>query len=423
MRLRKILTFVLSLLVIISIAQPETYSVKSKKAIKLLKEGQMNYERRNAEAALEFALKALNKEPNFIEAHILVAYVKMAQQKINPAITSLEKAIQINPDFFPHLKLDLGDLYYKVQRYTDARDILYDYLRNNRLKPRQITKAKFLIASCEFSIKALANPLDFKPENLGAKVNSEFRDYLPVLSVDQGTLVFTRTIPGGRTGKGQEDFYATFQKNGEWGQAFNIGKPINTDMNEGGHTLTPDGKAMIFTICDLYGDYGRGRNGYGSCDLFVSILENGRWTAPKNLGPKINSSKHDAQPSMSSDGRTVYFSSTRSGGFGKNDIYTSTLTPRGWSIPKNIGDKINTPGREEGVYIHPDNQTLYFTSNGHPGLGQSDIYMSRREADGSWGTPKNLGYPINTGEDEFDFTVEDSDYIEVEFDVSECEQL
>ena len=406
MQLRKILTFVFSLLVIISIAQTEPYSVNSKKAIKLLKEGQMNYERRNGELALEFALKALKKEPNFIEAHILVAYVKMTQQKINPAITSLEKAIQINPDFFPQLKLDLGDLYYKVQRYEDARDLLYDYVRNNRPKSRQMTKAKFLIASCEFSIKAIANPLDFKPENLGPNVNSEFRDYLPVLSVDQGTLIFTRTIPGDRNPKGQEDFYATFQQNGEWGKAFNIGRPINTDMNEGGHTLTPDGKAMIFTICDLYGDYGRGRNGYGSCDLFVSMLEDGRWTNAKNLGPKINSSKHDAQPSMSSDGRTVYFSSTRSGGFGKNDIYTSTLTTRGWSIPRNIGSKINTSGREEGVYIHPDNQTLYFTSTGHPGLGKSDIYMSRRESDGSWGTPQNLGYPINTGEDEFDFAVD-----------------
>ena len=214
MQLRKILTFVFSLLVIISIAQTEPYSVNSKKAIKLLKEGQMNYERRNGELALEFALKALKKEPNFIEAHILVAYVKMTQQKINPAITSLEKAIQINPDFFPQLKLDLGDLYYKVQRYEDARDLLYDYVRNNRPKSRQMTKVKFLIASCEFSIKAIANPLDFKPENLGPNVNSEFRDYLPVLSVDQGTLIFTRTIPGDRNPKGQEDFYATFQENG-----------------------------------------------------------------------------------------------------------------------------------------------------------------------------------------------------------------
>ena len=366
----------------------------------------MNYERRNGEAALEFALKALKKEPNFIEAHILVAYVHMAKNNVELAIPSLEKAIAINPDFFPHIKLDLGEMYYKVQRYADARTLLYDYARNNRPKARQMTKAKFLIASCEFSIKAIANPLDFKPENLGPKINSEFKDYLPVLSVDQGTLIFTRTIPSQRGPKGQEDFYASFQENGEWGQAFNIGRPINTEMNEGGHTLTPDGQAMIFTICDYYGEYGKGRNGYGSCDLFVSMLEDGRWSNAKNLGPKINSNKHDAQPSMSSDGRTVYFSSTRSGGFGKNDIYTSTLTTRGWSIPRNIGDKINTPGREEGVYIHPDNKTLYFTSTGHPGLGKSDIYVSRREADGSWGIPKNLGYPINTGEDEFDFAVD-----------------
>jgi len=302
--------------------------------------------------------------------------------------------------------LDLGDLYFQVQRYEDSRNILYDYAKNNHPKPRQMSKAKFLIASSEFSIKAIANPVDFKPENLGPNINSEFKDYLPVLSVDQGTLIFTRTIPVSLNPKGQEDFYAAFQENGKWGKAFNIGSPINTEMNEGGHTLTPDGQAMIFTICDLYGEYGRGRHGYGSCDLFVSMLEDGRWSNAKNLGPNINSNLHDAQPSMSSDGRTVYFSSTRRGGFGENDIYMSTLTTRGWSIPVNLGDKINTKGREEGVSIHPDNETLYFTSNGHVGLGKSDVFMSKRQADGSWGEPINLGYPINTGEDEFDFAVD-----------------
>lgn len=403
---QKILTGIFILCTIVSIAQPKTYSVKSKKAIKLLEEGQRNYESRNAEVALEFAMKALKKEPEFIEAHILKAYVYMGQRKVNEAILSLESAIRINPSFFPQLKLDLGDLYFKVQRYQDARAILYDYAKNNHPKPRQLSKAKFLIASAEFSIKSIANPVEFKPENLGPNINSEFKDYLPVLSVDQGTLIFTRTIPGALDPKGQEDFYAAFQENGKWGKAFNIGRPINTEMNEGGHTLTPDGQAMIFTICDLYGDYGRGRNGYGSCDLFVSMLDGGRWTNPKNLGPNINSNLHDAQPSMSSDGRTVYFSSTRRGGYGENDIYYSTLTSRGWSIPVNLGDKINTKGREEGVSIHPDNQTLYFTSNGHVGLGRSDVYMSRRQPDGSWGEAINLGYPINTGEDEFDFAVD-----------------
>ncbi len=406
MQLRKILMGAFLLLTIISFAQPKTYSVKSKKAIKLLEEGQMNYERRNSAVALEFAMKALKKEPNFIEAYILKAYVYMGQRKIEPSIVSLEKAIAINPNSFPQLKLDLGDLYFQVQRYKDARNILYDYAKNNHPKPRQMSKAKFLIASSEFSIKAIANPIEFKPENLGPNINSEFKDYLPVLSVDQGTLIFTRTIPGSLNPKGQEDFYAAFQENGDWGKAFNIGSPINPEMNEGGHTLTPDGQAMIFTICDLYGEYGRGRNGYGSCDLFVSILENGRWSNAKNLGPKINSNLHDAQPSMSSDGRTVYFSSTRRGGFGENDIYMSTLTTRGWSIPVNLGDKINTKGREQGVSIHPDNQTLYFTSTGHVGLGKSDVYMSKRQANGSWGEPINLGYPINTGEDEFDFAVD-----------------
>lgn len=407
MNLKRILSIALVLVTVISVAQPKVYSVKSKKAIKLLEEGQKYYEVRNSEKALEYAMKAMKKEPKFIEAYILKAYVHMALMEVNPAITTLEQALSINPDFFPLLKLDLGDLYFKVQRYEDSRSILKSFVKRNHPKPKQLKKAELLIESCDFSIHSIANPIPFKPKNLGPNINSEFKDYLPVLSVDQGTLIYTRTIPDDRSVMGrQEDFYASFQKDGVWGPSFNIGKPINTEMNEGGHTLTPDGQAMFFTICEQYGNYGRGRVGHGSCDLFVTVLEDGRWAKARNMGPIVNSFKHDAQPSMSSDGRTLFFSSTRPGGYGENDIYTSTLTTKGWSKPVNLGPNVNTKGKEQGVFVHPDNQTLYFASTGHVGLGKSDIYMSKRQADGTWGKPTNLGYPINTGDDEFDFTVD-----------------
>lgn len=407
MRISKIITLVFLAISLGAVSQSKTYSVSSKKAIKLLEDGQYNYERRDTELALEFAERALDKEPDFIEAHILKAYCFMALKQPVEAIVSLENAIKINPNFFPGLKLDLGDLYFRVQRYSEAKAILENYIKNHRPNAKQIVKAQTIIASCDFSIYALAHPVPFEPENLGPNINSEFKDYLPVLSVDQQTIVFTRTIPDARNSIGrQEDFYASFKEGGVWQPAFNLGAPLNTEINEGGHTLTPDGQAMFFTICDQYGFYGKGRVGHGSCDLFVTFLQDGQWAMPRNLGTKINSSKHDAQPSMSSDGRTIYFSSTRNGGYGENDIYSSTITNQGWSTPVNLGPTINTPGRDEGVFIHPDNQTLYFSSTGHPGLGMSDIFMSKRQADGSWGEPVNLGYPINTAEDEFDFSVD-----------------
>lgn len=407
MNIKSILAVALLLVSFLGEAQTHVYSVKSKKAIRILEEGQRLYEGRSYDEALVLAEKAIKKEAGFIEAHILKGYIHMAKNDVGNAIASIENAIKINSEFFPALKLDLGGLYFRVQRYEDCKAILADYLKKNRPKERQKRKATFFIKCADFSIKAIANPLPINPENLGPNINSEFKDYLPVLSIDQGTLIYTRTIPDSRNIDGrQEDFYASFQENGVWQPSFNIGAPINTEVNEGGHTLSPDGQMMFFTICEQYGNYGQGRSGSGSCDLFITVLRNGKWAKPRNVGPAVNSQFHDAQPSMSSDGRTLYFSSARPGGYGANDIYVTTMTSAGWTVPKNLGDVINTPGREEGVFIHPDNQTLYFASTGHPGLGQSDIFMSKRQADGSWGTPINLGYPINSGQDEFDFTVD-----------------
>lgn len=385
----------------------QDYSVSNKKAIKFLEEAINQFNLMYYDVALELANKAIKKESSFVEAYILKANIYASQNDLFNAISTYEVAIQMNPDFIPGIHVDLGELYFKTQQYKKSRELLQKFLSKYRPKAKQRNKAERLIASCDFSIYALAHPLDIKPENLGPNVNSELKDYLPVLSVDMNTLVFTRTIPDDRSRFGeQEDFYASFYHDGKWRKAFNIGEPLNTQVNEGGHALTPDGQAMFFTICDDYGFYGQGRVGHGSCDIFVTMLKNGKWSDAKNLGPVVNDRSHDAQPSMSSDGKTLYFSSNRPGGYGENDIYVTRLTAKGWTKPMNLGGVINTPGREEGVFIHPDGQTLYFSSDGHPGLGDNDIFMSRKQPDGSWGAPVNLGYPINTHKDEFDFTVD-----------------
>ena len=407
MKLRVIVLSVFVFLVNFIFAQRIQHSTSNKKIISLYNEAVSKFDLRYFDQALPLLNKAIKKEPSFIEAYEVKSVIFSLQAKYSEAIAVLEEGLALNPNHIPRLHCDLAELYFKTQQYEKGKVKSEDYLKKYHPKSKLRWKATYLLESCKFSIEALKNPDKIEPLNLGPNINSELREYLPVLSVDMSTLIYTRTIPDDRNHDGfQEDFYASFKYGEDWRKSFNIGAPLNTEVNEGGHSLTPDGNAMFFTICDQYGFYGKGRVGHGSCDIFVAFLRNGKWSKPKNLGPKLNHRAHDAQPSMSSDGRTLFFSSTRPGGYGQNDIYVSKLTSSGWSTPQNLGGIINTPGREEGVFIHPDGQTLYFSSDGHPGLGDNDIFMSKKQVDGSWSKPVNLGFPINTAKDEFDFTVD-----------------
>ena len=167
---------------------------------------------------------------------------------------------------------------------------------------------------------------------------------------------------------------------------------------------------MIFVGCEFgeRGDfeYGEGRTGKGSCDLFASEKEGDKWSKPFNMGAPINTGNWESQPSFSSDGKTLYFIRGKvrykqRRNPGEQDIYMTQIKDDGtWSVPKKLSDKINTPGREESVQIHPDGQTLYFSSDGHPGMGSLDIYLSRLDETGEWGKPENMGYPINTFKEE-----------------------
>ncbi|MFT5801262.1 MAG: outer membrane protein OmpA-like peptidoglycan-associated protein, partial [Nonlabens sp.] len=158
-------------------------------------------------------------------------------------------------------------------------------------------------------------------------------------------------------------------------------------------SISADGKLLVFTACTR-------RDGYGSCDLYFSEVIDGRWTKVANMGKEINSRARETQPSLSADGKAIYFSSNRGGGQGEMDIWVSKRDEDGaWGIPENLGEVINTTGVDRAPFIHQDGQTLYFMSDGHEGMGGHDLFYSRLENE-VWGKPKNLGYPINTEADE-----------------------
>ncbi len=366
-----------------------------------------NYDFVNAYAQLEIAEK---EDPNFVEAYTLEANFDMANAQWAKAIDNFKKAFSINPGFFPSSYYDCGNAEMKLGRYADAKKDFQTYLDTHRpnASPTTIENARQGIDDCDFATNAIAHPVPFNPINMGEKINSDACEYFPNVTADDQTFLFTRNRQEKDPNTGvltqtQEDFYISYRDaNGNWSLAQNIGMPINTNNNEGAPSLSADGRFLFFAACDEYDGYGNGRQGYGSCDIFYTRKVNGQWSVPQNVGAPVNGDSWDSQPSFSSDGKTLYFVSHRANGFGSSDIWSAVLGPDGkWSTPVNLGEGINTEGKEEAVFIHPDNQTLYFASDGLVGMGGLDLYVCHRDTiTGKWGKPINLGYPINTAGDE-----------------------
>lgn len=375
-------------------AQPKKYSTDSKRAITLYENAIDYYNSRADEQARTTLLKALEIDEKFIEARILLADIYVEMNEYEQAIAQYRKVTTINPEFFPNAFFILGNIQLQIGKYDDAKKSLLTFLEMKNTKPETREKARKNLHNAEFGSEAIKNPVPFEPKNLGSEVNSADAEYFPALTADEQTLIITRNSRSQKGGPGQEDFFESHFVEGEWITARNMGAPLNTPDNEGAQTISPDGQLMFFTGCNR-------PEGLGGCDIYFSRKVGNVWTEPQNMRNPVNSSKWESQPSVSPDKRTIYFTSNRPGGKGDKDIWSSTLTPQGiWGVPVNLGDVINTAGSEESPFIHPDNQTLYFSSTGHTGMGGADIFYSRKDEKGNWTKPVNLGYPINTWNDE-----------------------
>lgn len=383
-------------------------STKSKKATKAYDLAMQYMNTYQYDKALEELQKAKKEDPNFVEAYLLQATLHLELRQWAQAESEFTQSFALNPNFFVPAYFDCAQAQMKQGKYAEAKGNFQTFLNKKRSGTSQklIDDSENGIASCDFALKAIANPVPFKPVNMGAATNSAECEYFPNVTADDNTFLFTRNAvvknPNGIGTRSQEDFYISYKDDaGKWSPAKNMGSPINTPGNEGAPSLSADGRYLYFAACEEYDGYGGGRQGYGSCDIFFTQKVNGLWTAPVNVGAPLNTSAWESQPSFSSDGKTLYYISNRRDGYGSSDIWMCVLDEKGkWSKPANLGAHINTPGKEEAVFIHPDNQTLYFASDGHVGMGGLDLYMCRRDSLGNWGNPVNLGYPINTFEDE-----------------------
>lgn len=373
-------------------AQIVTKKNADDKAVRLFDRGMKYVFNKLDDKALADFNKVIDIEPTFIDAHIQLGSIHYSRKNWAKAEKKFEEVIELSSDYEPKVYYTAAMAELEQGKSEEAINHLEQYLSKNASYTKLNAKAEKFLSQFKFKAKAMANPVPFDPKPLGSGVNGPDLEYLPSLTADGETMVFTRRIlpPSGNVNLGNEDFFISHLKDGVWTEGRALETINSPNTNEGAQSLSADGKLLIFTICDK-------RGGRGSCDLYFSQLRKGIWSAPRNLGVGVNTRAWESQPSISADKKALYFSSTRGGGQGAADIWVSYRNNKGeFEDPINLSDKINTSGDEQSPFIHPDGKTLYFMSNGHPGMGSKDLYYARILDDGTWGEPINLGYPINT---------------------------
>jgi OOP family OmpA-OmpF porin len=370
-------------------------STKSKKAIELYTEADNYRVRGQFMEAIELLNQAIAKDEEFVEAYYRLGLVYLNMKQYPLAIGKFEKGLSLTTELRKQKVFwyDLGEAYLLSGEYEKAMSVLSSFVNNETQNKTKIERATALFRSAEFAVKNKNNASPVRPRPLSDTVNRFGMQYFPVLTADQQQLIFTRRLSNDPND--DEDLVVS-RKNekGVWTPPASISKNINTRLNEGTCTISADGRKLILTSCV-------GREGSGSCDLYESRKVGDEWTEPKNLGPNVNSPAWESQPSLSADGRTLYFVSDRRSGLGRRDIWMSVLDSKGkWTKAVNAGKPINSVFDEISPFIHVNNRTLYFASNGLPGFGGYDIFSVEKDSSG-WSEPHNIGAPVNTHEDQF----------------------
>ncbi|MBV6472238.1 MAG: hypothetical protein JPMHGGIA_00493 [Saprospiraceae bacterium] len=336
--------------------------------------------------------KILKEQPNFADARLQLGSVCFDLGDYACAETQFLLRLRL-PDSSPiKIHYTLGLAQYRLGKFALARSNVERFLEHSRDSGELRNKAEILLANLQFADKAAARPHDIQLVEL-TTLNTDRSEYLPCVRPDGKVVYFTRRSP-----RGDEDLYFSERDATHWTEpAPLIG--INTPLNEGAPAISPDGKTLVFTSCDR-------QNGVGGCDLYRSTIRAGEWSVPVNMGSPVNSPAYESHPCFAENGKVLFFASNRKGGYGGTDLWMARLQPNGaWGKPENLGNRINTSGNEVCPFAHSNGSALFFASDGHPGMGGKDLFISRRDARGDWGEPENLSMPVNTIGDESSWTV------------------
>ncbi|MDB4415045.1 OmpA family protein [bacterium] len=341
---------------------------------------------------LEHTVKIKN---NFAVAHRLLGKTYLETSQFKKAIKAYEQSFEIDDKLSRAALFECGEAYFKLGEPELA---MYFFNRYEKMKDNNYTNVKKESGleitydlmlderkmNCDFVFNLDKSLIIDEPYNLGKKINTKFDEYLPTVTSDGKKLVFTRRLKDVN-----EDIYLSYRDGDDWKKGKAYGNSLNTDENEGMARFEMHGKAFYFSGCMR-------EDTEGGCDIYKATLKDEEIIEVSRLEGKLNSHEWDSQPSISCDGTKMFFSSTRENGLGGGDIYLSTILPNGdWGIPTNLGKIINTKGDEEAPFIANDGLTLYFTSTGHPGQGDGDLFVSKFK-NGTWSAPENLGFPINS---------------------------
>jgi len=368
--------FILLILPIFTFSQNKDYKTYDK-AVILFNNGEI-------EKAKRYTNKCIQKNSDWEDPYQLLGRIYEEEGNIEQAVENYYQGFNTNNSEDQLWWQRLGDLYFKNGSYKKALYHYKSFIAFNDKEETFYKKAIKHIQDCMFSINAIQNPVDFNLRNMGENINSRMAEYLPFISADGKKFMITRKVKG-ELGLQEDFFYSEKDEKNNWQKVNNMSS-INTAFNEGAISVSADGRLLIFTACNRQG-------GKGSCDLYLKIIGSQNVI---NL-ETVNSKSWDTQGCFSPDGKFLYFVSNRPGGYGGKDIWISEIGKDGFGEPFNAGPIINTEYNEMSPFLHADNLTFYFASDGHIGMGEFDLFVSRRKnANQVWMSPKNMGYPINT---------------------------
>ncbi|PCI93999.1 MAG: peptidoglycan-associated lipoprotein [Flavobacteriales bacterium] len=356
--------------------------------------------------ALSPFFKANKFNPNNAELNYKIGrcYLMSSVYK-EECIPHFLKALKLNPSVAPDVQYHLGIGYHLTMDFDKAITAFNKYKTTLVSKnPAELEDVNKKIAECKMGKKLVAKPERVFIDNFGKPVNGKYPEYGAIISADESIMMFTsrrntstgsNKLPEGSTDY-FEDIYITKKVDGKWTSPENMGSQINTDGHDATTAVSPDAQSML-----IYKDT------KGDGNLYECKLEGAVWSKPKKMNKYINTKHHESSASYSNDGKTLYFVSNKPGGFGNHDMYVTKWDEikQDWGESKNLGPTLNTKYNEEAVLIHPDGKTLYFSSQGHSSMGNYDIFKSTLSDDGSWSTPENMGYPINTVDDDVFFVI------------------
>jgi len=385
---RLLLTLLFSGFILSSVfAQDSPLSRRGKEAYD---KAQKAWQARQINEALVLFEKVEQTDPNNAEVNLRLAQIYELQKKADLTKKHFTKYIFLRPEDPQSATAYqwLGSNMFRTEQYDSSVVFFEKALSLAPAKSSLARLAQKSLLSARFAKNAQSHPVKVHKRSMGDTVNFLNSQFFPVMTADEETLIFT-----GLTENKDENIYITHRIPGGWDVPEEISKTINTPNNEGTCSISADGRTLVLTACNR-------PDSYGGCDLYISRKQGNDWSSPQNLGETINSRSWESQPSLSADGRTLYFASDRRGGQGKLDVWYSVLKNKDiWSEPKNLGAAINTPDDDNAPFIHANGRTLFFASNGHPGMGGFDIFLSQK-IDTAWSAPKNIGYPINTQTDQ-----------------------